>query len=448
VSLGLASAWRKKGHHIAAFKKGPDFIDAGWLALASGRPCHNLDPFLMSEDQVLYSLLTHSRDANLTLIEGNRGLFDGLDLEGCCSTAELGKWTQSPVVIIADVTMTTRTIAALIMGCQRFDPALHIVAVVLNRVAGARQENLVRSAIEHYCGIPVVGAIPKLKDHVFPERHMGLVPHQERHHALMAIQWAQTVVEDHVDLDALWDLAHQAMPLDQEKGQGARGTDHQAARHPLRIGLIRDKAFWFYYPENLEQLQEMGAELVEINALTDPTLPDLDALYIGGGFPETQAEALANNAGFRMSLKKRIEEGLPVYAECGGLIYLGECLQIDNRQYPMVNVLAIAFEMDKKPQGHGYTILEVQNENPYFPKGEIVKGHEFHYSRPHIKNMKEIRYAFAVKRGYGLDGPQDGVCKKNLLATYSHIHSAGNRSWAERFIQTARRIRDGKAKKP
>jgi cobyrinic acid a,c-diamide synthase len=255
------------------------------------------------------------------------------------------------------------------------------------------------------------------------------------------------VVENHVDLNALWDLAHLAMPLGKEKEQKGSGKDHQAVPHSLRIGYIRDKAFWFYYPENLDQLKEMGAELVELNAMTDHALPDLDGLYIGGGFPETQAEALANNTGFRMSLKKRIEEGLPVYAECGGLIYLGESLQIDHKQYPMVSALTLTFEMDKRPQGHGYTILEVKDENPYFQKGEIIKGHEFHYSKPHVTNAEEIRYAFEVKRGHGLNGPQDGVCKKNLLATYTHIHAAGNRSWAERFIRTARQLKDIKEKK-
>ena len=447
VSLGLVSAWREMGHQVAAFKKGPDFIDAGWLAFAAGRPCHNLDPFLMSEEQILRSLQLYSIDTDIALIEGNRGLFDGLDLEGCCSTAELGRMTQSPVVIIADVTMTTRTVAALIMGCQRFDPALNVVAVILNRVAGNRQETLVRNAIEQYCGIPVVGAVPKLKANVFPERHMGLVPHQERDHACKAIQWARSVIENHMDLGAIWGLAHTKTPLAKAAGGHEGRKDHRTALGPLKIGYIMDSAFWFYYPENLEQLKGLGAELIKINAMTDKGLPDLDALYIGGGFPETQAGALADNTSFRASLLEQIEGGLPVYAECGGLIYMGESLQLGHKSYPMVNALPITFEMDKKPQGHGYTILEVNRENPYFPLGEMIKGHEFHYSRPHISRSAGMTYIFKVKRGHGMDGRNDGLCKKNLLATYTHIHAGGNRLWAERLVQRAGHFKDIEKKK-
>ena len=170
LSLGLTSAWKAMGHRVAAFKKGPDFIDSGWLSFAAGRPCYNLDPFLMNREQILTSLLRNSADADISVIEGNRGLFDGLDLDGCCSTGELGKITKSPVILIVDVTMATRTVAALVMGCQKFDPELRIRGVILNRVAGLRQESLARNAVEQYCGIPVVGAVPKLKHNILPER--------------------------------------------------------------------------------------------------------------------------------------------------------------------------------------------------------------------------------------------------------------------------------------
>ncbi len=447
ISLGLTAAWREKGYTVAAFKKGPDFIDAGWLAFAAGRPCHNLDPFLMSDAQILQSFQLNSIDADISVIEGNRGLFDGMDLDGCSSTAELGKLTRTSVVVIADVTMATRTIAALIMGCQMFDPALRIAGVILNRVAGARQESLIRDSIERYCGLPVIGAVPKLKGNIFPERHMGLVPHREREQAGKAVQWAQTVVGKHIDTDAIWRLAHEAGPLPIGIRPLKERVFHSNISDPPRIGFIRDNAFWFYYPENLDLLKKLGAILVEINSLSDKGLPDLDALYIGGGFPETQAKALADNATFRASLKTKIEEGLPVYAECGGLIYLGEMLQQDDKQYPMVQALPITFEMDRKPQGHGYTLLKVNRENPYFSVGEILKGHEFHYSRPRISRSKEIQCVFKVQRGHGLDGRNDGLYRNNLLATYTHLHASGNRLWGERFVQTARSFNDAKMKK-
>ncbi|MFC1534249.1 cobyrinate a,c-diamide synthase [Thermodesulfobacteriota bacterium] len=436
-SLGLTSAWIKMGYKVAPFKKGPDYIDAGWLAFAAGRPCYNLDPFLMSKTQIVHSLLLNSTDADIALIEGNRGLFDGLDLDGCCSTAELGKLTRSPIVIIADVTMATRTIAALIMGCQRFDPALNIAAVILNRVAGTRQETLVRDSIERYCGIRVIGSVPKLKEKFFPERHMGLVPHQEKEHARKAIKWARSVVESNLDLDAVWRLAHAAEPMGMEHGQYEDGIPDFHISDPPRIGFIRDQSFWFYYPENMDQLKGHGATLVEINSITDGGLPDLDALYIGGGFPETRAKALADNKGFRNSLKQMIDKGLPVYAECGGLIYLGEALYVNDETYPMVGALPLQFVMDKKPQGHGYTVLEVIRENLFYPEGEVIKGHEFHYSRPVISRPEEINFVFKVQRGHGLDGKRDGLCKKNLLATYTHIHAGGNSLWGENFMRAA-----------
>ena len=444
LSLGLAASWREKGLQVAPFKKGPDFIDAGWLALAAGRSCHNLDPFMMNEIQILRSFFSRSRAADICLIEGNRGLFDGLDREGCCSTAELGRLLQCPIIIIVDVTMTTRTAAALVMGCQKFEPGLKIAGVVLNRVAGSRQEALVRNSIEHYCNVPVLGAVPKLKEGYFPERHMGLVPHQESGQAERAIAWARGIVEENLDLEALEEISKGAGPLDMD----APGPEEEPLVPPgeeaVRVGFIRDRSFWFYYPENLEQIRSLGAGLLELNAMEDRDMPDLDALYIGGGFPETQAPILAGNRSFRAALKGQIEKGLPVYAECGGLMFLGEELRVGENRYPMAGVLPVTFFLEKKPQGHGYTVLEVTDKNPYFPIGETLRGHEFHYSRPVINEPGDLRTVFRVLRGHGMDGRRDGLCRKNVLATYTHLHSAGNPFWGRRFIQNALYLRKSK----
>ncbi|MFH1490216.1 MAG: cobyrinate a,c-diamide synthase [Pseudomonadota bacterium] len=438
LSLGLAAVWREKGYRVAPFKKGPDFIDAGWLTFAAGSPCHNLDPFMMDERQIMRSFLINSAGADISLIEGNRGLFDGLDLEGCCSTAELGRLLKSPVVIVVDVTMTTRTTAALVMGCQKFDPELNTAGVILNRVAGARQESLVRRAVERYCDLPVLGAVPKLEGDFFPERHMGLVPQQERDEAERAVAWARRTVEENLDMEGLWRLARGAGPLDVASPEEEKVFTPTPGGGSLRIGYICDRSFWFYYPENLEHLRKQGAELIEVNAIDDREPPDLDALYIGGGFPETQATHLADNRRFRLALREKIEKGLPVYAECGGLMYLGQALLLKDRSYPMVGILPIKFALEKKPQGHGYTILEVSGENPYFYKGEVLKGHEFHYSRPLFEaGADSIRTVFKVRRGHGLDGKRDGLCMKNLLATYTHLHSVGTPLWGTRFYKTA-----------
>jgi cobyrinic acid a,c-diamide synthase len=435
LTLGVAAAWTGEGRSVAPFKKGPDFIDPGWLSLSAGRPCHNLDPFMMSRDQVLESFLRHSRGADVALVEGNRGLFDGMDIQGRCSSAELARTIGSPVVLIVDVTMSTRTVAALVLGCRKFDPALELCGIILNRVGGSRQESLVRSSVEHYCGLPVIGSVRKLRENRFPERHMGLVPSRENSRAGEAVSWARRVVSESLDLEHLWNLALKAPALDlnvQAPSARARVPDPGP-----RIGFLHDNAFWFYYPENLSALEDAGAELVEINAVEDPELPDLDGLYIGGGFPETQAEALAANRTFRSDLRRRIEDGLPVYAECGGLMYMGENLVVKDRQYPMVGALPADFVLSPRPQGHGYTILEAAPDNPFYEPGTLLRGHEFHYSSPVIRPARDTRPAFRVKRGRGLDGEWDGLCRKNLLGLYTHIHASGTPSWARRFVLKA-----------
>jgi cobyrinic acid a,c-diamide synthase len=442
LAVGLTSFWTAKGLTVGTFKKGPDFIDAAWLGFASGRACYNLDPFLMSDTQIIDSFLSHSAGTDISVIEGNRGLYDGLERNGDTTTATLAKLLKTPVILIVDVTMATRTMAALVIGCQQFDPDLNIVAAILNRVAGHRQESVVKHAIEHYCGIPVIGSVPKLEVNFLPERHMGLVPYQERDDAKRAIAWAREVVEKNLDLNAAYRLAHEAEPLE------TRHTPHESREaiiahgyHP-RIGFIRDSSIWFYYPENLDQLKYLGADLVEINSMNDAELPDLDALYVGGGFPETQAQALADNKGFRGSLKKEIESGLPVYAECGGLIYLGEALIANGTTYPMVGALPLKMVLEKKPQGHGYTVLEVTTQNPYYQVGEVLKGHEFHYTRAVQGGSEPINAVFKIRRGQGLDGKRDGLCKKNLLATFTHIHAGGNPLWGQRLVKAALQSKD------
>ena len=438
LSLGLAASWRERGLSVAPFKKGPDFIDAGWLSLATGVPCHNLDPFLMDERQILDSFLRHSGHGQIAVIEGNRGLFDGLDIEGCCSTAELAKLLQAPVLIVLDVTMTTRTMAAIVRGCQVFDPELNIAGVILNRVAGPRQKNLITEAIWKYCGIPVVGSVPKLKENPFPERHMGLVPHQESDRAQKAISWAQETVSKNLQLARIREIANQVPPLDNISSSVTQKSRAGNETWRPRIGFIKDQALWFYYPENLSELEKLGAVMVELNAISASTLPELDALYIGGGFPETQAQSLADNGAFRNALKREIEMGLPVYAECGGLIYLGEQIRLSDSCFPMVGALPLDFIFQKKPQGHGYTILETRDRNPYYPVGKILRGHEFHYSKAVLTASSEpIHFAFKVQRGHGIDGEKDGICRKNVLGTYTHVHAAGESDWAKGLFRAA-----------
>lgn len=440
LTLGLLAAWRAQGRRIIPFKKGPDYIDPAWHALAAGCPSHNLDPFLMEGNLILALVGRHASDADALLIEGNRGLYDGLDAQGTYSTAELAKFLATPVVLVVDCSMTTRTAAALVLGCQRFDPQVPIAGVILNQVARPRHEAILRDTIEHYCGVPVLGALPRLKCAIFPERHMGLVPPQEHQTAQRAVSKAKDLAERYLDLEGLWRLACNAPPLPQPRPLPA---DAPRPGEAVTIGIIRDSAFQFYYTENLEALEQEGATIVEVSALTAPALPpDLDGLYIGGGFPETHAQTLAENESFRRSVREAAAAGMPIYAECGGLMYLGAAIKtMEGERFPMAGIFPFDFVMGRKPQGHGYTILEVAEGNPYFPKGTQLKGHEFHYARIQPEPGPEVDLAFRVVRGAGIGGNREGLIYKNVLATFTHLHALGAPQWAPALVRLARNYR-------
>lgn len=432
IVLGLINALQGRGVSVAPFKKGPDYIDAAWHSRAGTRPCRNLDGYLMTEEAIRRSVGQHGRTADLAVIEGNHGLFDGVGAEATASSAELAKLLQVPVVLLVDCTKTTRTVAAMVLGCQHMDPELRLAGVLLNRVATPRQERAVRTAVEEVCGLPVLGSIPRLSDLAFPERHLGLLTPAEHPEVAGPITIARQAVEAHVDLDAIQRLAATAPFLDWTAEAGSR-------RHGggVRIGVVRDSAFTFYYPENLEALQRQGAEIVEVNALSDPDLPALDALYIGGGYPETHAAALAANVGFRRALRREIEAGLPVIAECGGLIYLSEAIVVEEVAHPMVGVFPVTFELGKRPWGHGYAVVEVEAPNPFFVPGTALRGHEFRYSYARSMRAEELRLAFRMKRGTGFDGARDGLVYKNVLASFCHFHAAGTPDWAAAVVREA-----------
>lgn len=450
-SVGIIAALKNAGRAVAPFKKGPDYIDAGWLALAAERPCYNLDTYLIDKPTILDSFHRATRAADLAVIEGNRGLYDSIDRKSKTSTAELAKWLNLPVILCIDGTKTTRTMAAVVMGCMHFDPDVNIAGVILNRVAGARHRNNLKDCIEHYCRIPVLGAVPKLKEQAFPERHMGLVPTPEHGWATDSIQTMAGIASTYLDLDAIEKVACQGGGQTGAPSQGVPSAELSRARptgsgvltadQRPRVGIIRDSAFQFYYPENLEALERNGAEPVFTSPLKDAALPDVDALYIGGGFPETHARELAENKTYREQIRLMAEKGLPIYAECGGLMYLGEALLLDGNTYPMAGIFPIVFDFHRKPQGHGYTIVKVVETNPFYPKGMQVKGHEFHYSRAVAYRGDIKSLVFDMQRGVGLKDGKDGICYKNVLATYTHVHALGTTTWAGALIEKAREFR-------
>ena len=434
VTVALIAALRKKGHTVVPFKKGPDYIDAGWMTAAAATPCYNLDPFLMSREAVTESFQRYSCGAEFAVVEGNRGLYDGVNAEGGFSTADLAVTLDLPVFLVVNCTKATRTVAAMVLGCRELDKRVHIAGVILNQIATLRHERVITEAIKKYTGIPVIGIVPRLRKNIFPMRHLGVTPHQEYGGADEAVHTLADIAAENFDFKQITHLlpsrpCFQPHPVVKQEKQ-------------VQIGILRDEAFQFYYEENLDALRNAGAALVMINALTAECLPPgLDALYIGGGFPETSAGALADNASFRQSVYEQVEQGLPVYAECGGLIFLGKSIILDGREYPLTGVFPVTFGMAKKPQAHGYSICTVEKPNPFYPCGTTIKGHEFRYSTVATWPGSSRELVFSMDRGTGFKDRRDGLVRKNVLALYTHVLAPGTPEWADGLLAAARRYK-------
>lgn len=436
VSLSLLAVIRQKALSVSVFKKGPDYIDAAWLSQVAGTQCRNLDTYLVDPDKVRQRFAASAAKSDFALIEGNRGLFDGFDVAGTHSSAALTQLLETPVILVVDCTKTTRTVAALVRGCIDFDPELQIAGVVLNRVAGERHKKIVTEAIEKYNGIPVLGAIPKLdkEKKLIPDRHLGLVPPSEFVEEGALLTELSAIGEQYLDIDRILKIAQSVEPL-----PIVEPVEEQVSMPQVRIGYFNDPVFTFYYPENLEALVAAGAELVPVNSLVDAKLPEIDALYIGGGFPETFAEKLAANKELLESVRNAGEAGLPIYAECGGLIYLSRSLKWKDKTHELTGLLPLDLELREKPFGHGYTEAVVDKENPYFAKGCTICGHEFHYSAP--VDGVEVASCLQMQKGVGVADHRDGLVYKSTFACYTHIHADGVPGWANGLVKQAVKYR-------
>ena len=438
LSIGLCAALRSKGLLVQPFKKGPDYIDPMWLTRAAGRDCHNLDFHTMSRAEILRTVGRHGQDADVCLVEGNKGLYDGLDLDGSNSNAALATLLGAPVILVIDAQGMTRGIAPLILGYQAFDPEIRIAGVILNQLGGRRHEAKLRAVIEHYTDVPVIGAVQRDPTLQIQERHLGLIPSNEAQAVAAQIHTMAAAVAEQVDLDKLMAIAGSApLPAFEAMAEPVPPVPD------LRIGIARDAAFGFYYPGDLEAFGKAGAELVPIDTLTDAQLPAIDGLFIGGGFPETQMQALAANASLRSSIKQAIDDGLPVYAECGGLMYLTRSLSWHGERCAMVGAIPADTVMHARPQGRGYVRLAETADMPWRggPQGVEIPAHEFHYSA--LENLEgDFRYAYEVKRGTGINGRHDGLVHRNLLACYSHLRDVEGNHWVRRFVEFVRRHRE------
>ncbi len=439
LSIGLCAALRERGLQVRPFKKGPDYIDPLWLSAAAGYPCLNLDFHTMGRDEILDGFGRALRSGDIGLIEGNKGLYDGMDLEGTDSNAAMAKLLAAPVVLILDTRGMTRGVAPLLQGYQRFDTEVAIVGVILNKVGGARHEAKLRRVIEHYTDLPVLGVVHQSPELEISERHLGLIPSTEERAATAIIQRLARAVRNQVDIDRLLTLAASA-----PKPKESRGLEDPPHPADVRIGYPRDRAFAFYYPGDLAALEAAGAELVPFDTLTDSGLPEVDGLFIGGGFPEMVMEELNANLSMRQAVRAFIEENGPVYAECGGLMYLARSIAFRGRSCEMVGVIPGEVVMHAQPPGRGYVRLRETPEHPW-PDDAVsspaeINGHEFHYSSLEALDG-EPRYAYEVVRGTGIDGGHDGYIYRNLLACYSHQRNTGSNAWAKRFVEHVRRCR-------
>ncbi|KAF1075414.1 cobyrinate a,c-diamide synthase [Methanogenium sp. MK-MG] len=404
ISGAIMSALVKRGLKVQPFKVGPDFIDPTHHTAICGRSSRNLDPYMMKEKGVIDTFRQASGGADIAVIEGVMGLFDGLEGEDTGSTAHVSKILGCPVILVVDAKGASRSVNAMVKGFATFDPNVKIGGVIFNRVGSKRHAEMIRQSLM----APAFGYIPWEKNKSIESRHLGL----RMAHETSAIDEFRDILEENCDIDAIIDLAESSF---NERYCETEGTSQA---HPVRIGVAYDQAFNFYYADNFDILRRHGAELVFFSPLTD-SLPDVDALYFGGGYPELFCAELERSP-CRADVKKAADSGMPIYAECGGLTYLSESIEMDGNKTKMCGVIpAETVKMDRF-QALGYVDAESTAADCLLPRGTVYRGHEFHYTKLHVAS--DVRFALELKRGRGIEDGKDGIYIQNVLAGYTHAY--------------------------
>jgi cobyrinic acid a,c-diamide synthase len=435
VSIGLIRALRNRGYAVAPFKAGPDFIDPSYHLFAAGRPSRNIDSYMMKKADIVGTFYRSCRDCDIAVVEGTMGLYDSMDgISETGSTGQISKFLKSPVVLIANIERISRTVAPYVMGYRVFDKNVDIKGVILNRAGSERHASKATAAVEKLAKMRVVGVMPRDERIEIPERHLGLVPAYEKKRLNKLFDSLAELIEEYVDVDKIIKIANSAKA---QKNVKDIPVFSPKKKIETKLGVIRDKSFSFYYQDNLDAFDAAGAEIKYIDSLKDKKLPDIDALYIGGGFPEVFAKELEKNASLRGEIYEFCDSGKPAYAECGGLMYLGKSIITkENEEYEMVGFLPVKTRMFKKFQSLGYVKNEVVSKNPISRVGATIKGHEFHYSK--IEILKNMGYIYKVKRGLGIDGGRDGILKKNTLVSYMHLHVLSYPPMINNFLKSVR----------
>ncbi len=435
IVAGLLSALRGKGLSVQPFKVAMDYIDPSYHTWITGRSCRNLDGYLMKEEAVREVYGHAAEKADIAVIEGVRGLFEGYDGD-LGSTAQIAKLLRAPVIFVVDARSITRSCAALVKGYMDYDPDVNFKGVILNKVGSERHAEKAIKEIERYAGVEVVGVIRRNEDMHLAMRHLGLVPVLEgktRHEGFAErVDRIREIVEDGIELDRIIEIARGAEPLAEVQPDLYRKN---STGEGLRIGVARDEAFNFYYRDNLEMMELAGAEVVPYSPVHDKALPDVDGIYIGGGYPELYARELSENSAMLRSLESFCERGHPIFAECGGLMYLGREIDWEGERWEMAGLVP-----GKARRGNvrvvSYVHGRLKRDCPLGRAGEAIMGHEFHHSEMIME--EGVDYTIRLDRGRGIKGGWDGVCRENMVASYTHIHSASFRGFPESFLRECR----------
>jgi cobyrinic acid a,c-diamide synthase len=430
VTLGLLAAMRRQRVRVAPFKVGPDYIDPGLHARAAGRPARNLDTWLLGEAALCGVFQRGMRDADLAVIEGVMGLFDGIGASQDASTAALARILACPVLLVLDVAAMSGTAAALVLGCQRMRPGVHLAGVVLNRVGSEQHARATAEAIQNATALPVLGSLPQDDRLAIPERHLGLVPAAEGGISQEILEHLADLVEQRFDLARIRRIATSAPSL----AAVVPGPPIDR-RHRVRIAVAQDRAFGFYYQDTFDILGEHGAELVPFSPVEDKHLPpDIGGVYLGGGFPELYASELSANQPMRVALQRHAQAGLPIYAECGGLMAIGETLTtFEGARLPLFGLLPVASRMQRDSLTIGYCEVEALHPSPLMPVGARIRGHEFHWSV-----ADPPREPVAAYRVVGHER-LEGFCVGSVLGSYVHLNLAGRPDLAQRFVGSCAR---------
>ena len=429
ITIGLSRILNRMKYNLATFKKGPDYIDPLWISKASKTSCYNLDFNTMSTAEIKKLFKSKTQNTALNLIEGNKGLFDGVSLDGSDSNAAMAHLLKLEIILVIDCSGITRGIAPLINGYKDFDPKIKYKGIILNNIASDRHEGKIINAIAEYSDFKVFGSIHKNNKIEILEQHLGLQPSFLTSSNNNIINNIASLVKSSVD------IKHLVKGVSNKKKLSTKTPNVITKKYAgISIGVARDNAFGFYYADDIEKFKSLGARIIYFNTLKDKSLPNVDALFIGGGFPELVAKELSSNKKMISSIKNFINANKPVYAECGGLMYLAKSIKINDKSFRMVGIINGRVVMHDKPVGRGHVELIKSSSHPWLLSNDSIKAHEFHYSRLSL-DAKLSNYTYKVKRGYGVNGKYDGIKYKNLLATYSHLRDTKKTTWITNFLE-------------